>query len=230
MSDTYRGFQRHPAACTAGMKREYYEYVLEFVNETPLQKELWQKALQLELPVMMAAVDEYQFFGWLCETLGVRRAVEVGVFRGVTTLALALHMPDDGVIRALDVSREYAGIGFEAWKKAGVDKKIDFIEGPAAASMQRFLDEGEAGTYDFIFIDANKEQYPEYYDLAVPLLRKGGVIVVDNTLMFGRVVEKDPSVQDTDALSKTNEMIRADKRVSAVMSIIGDGVYFARKL
>lgn len=180
--------------------------------------------------MMMASADEYQFLGWLCGTLGVRRAVEVGVFRGVTTLAMALHMPDDGVIKALDVSRDFADVGVEAWRKAGVDKKIDFIEGPAAASMQRLLDDGDAGTYDFVFIDANKEQYPEYYELALQLVRTGGVIAVDNTLMHGDIVDAPASDAFIAQLRKTNDTIKTDKRVSAVMSIIADGVYFVRKL
>jgi predicted O-methyltransferase YrrM len=229
---SYRGLPhlKGDTPCTAALKPEYYQYLLQYVGETPLQAELRRKGEALEQPMMMASADEYQFLGWLCETLGVRRAVEVGVFRGVTTLAMALHMPDDGIIRALDVSREFPEVGFEAWKAAGVDKKIDFIEGPAAASMQRLLDQGEAGTYDFVFIDANKDQYPEYYELALQLVRKGGVIAVDNTLLHGRVVEADASDELVEPLRKTNAMINADKRVSAVMSTIADGVFFVRKL
>ncbi|KAL7696396.1 O-methyltransferase family protein [Lotmaria passim] len=216
--------------CTAAIKPEYYQYLLQYIGETPLQAELHRKGEELERPMMMASADEYQFLGWLCETLGVKRAVEVGVFRGVTTLAMALHLPEDGLIRALDISREFASIGFEAWKAAGVDKKIDFIEGPAAASMQRLLDQGEAGTYDFIFIDANKDQYPEYYELSLQLVRKGGVIALDNTLLHGDVVDADESKELARTTRKTNEIIKADPRVSAVMSTIADGVYFVRKL
>lgn len=217
--------------CTAALKPEYYAYLLEHVHEQPGQKKLFSACETLDHAGMMASPDEYQFLGWLCETLGVKRVVEVGVFRGVSTLAIALRLPEDGIIRAMDVSRDSARIGMEAWKEMGVDKKIDFMEGPAKKSMQKLIDEGESGTYDFVFIDANKDEYPEYYELALQLIRKGGIIAVDNTLLHGIVTDPEkkssPSIA---AIIKLNDTIRTDTRVSAVMSTLADGVYFARKL
>lgn len=156
--------------------------------------------------------------------------IEVGVFRGVTTLAMALQLPEDGIIRGLDVSREFAEVGFQAWEKAGVSKKIDFIEGPALESMQALLDRGEAGSYNLIFIDANKDQYPEYYELSLQLLRQGGVVVMDNTLLHGLALAEHGNDGRLPNLGKANELIKNDKRVAAVMTSLADGVYFARKL
>ncbi|CAD2222396.1 O-methyltransferase family protein [Angomonas deanei] len=182
---------------------------------------------------MISSADEYQFLGWFLQTMCARKVIEVGVFRGVTTLALARQLPADGVVRALDISAEYADIGKKAWEEAGVADKIDFRIGPAAESMRALLaEEGEAGTYDFVYIDANKDQYTEYYELALNLLRSGGVIAVDNTLFHGLVTKEKliTSNSNVKGVHELNERIRTDSRVSAVMTILADGVYFVRKL
>lgn len=220
--------------CSAVIKPEYYKYVLEHVAETPGQAALREKGDAMDRAVMMASPDEYQFLAWFCATMGAKKVIEVGTFRGVTTLAIAKQLPPGGIIRALDVSSEFAQVGMEAWKSEGVADKVDFMVGPAAASMEKLLAQpGEAETYDFVFIDANKDGYPTYYELALKLLRKGGVIAVDNTLMHGAAVEehlKPNSHPDAAGVVALNATIKKDPRVAAVMTIMADGVYFVRKL
>eukprot|EP00796_Vickermania_ingenoplastis_P010060 gene10060-7030_t len=212
----------------------YYQYVLDHIAESPGQVELRKKGDEMPRPVFMASPDEYQFLAWFCATIGAKKVIEVGTFRGTTTLAIAKVLPEGGIIRALDISKEYAEVGMEAWKKENVADKIDFIEGPAVASMEKLLEQpGEAETYDFIFIDADKGNYPNYYELGLKLLRKGGVIAVDNTLMHGDVVEehlKPHTHEHVAGIAEVNARIKNDPRVSAVMSIMADGIYFARKL
>ena len=184
---------------------------------------------------MMGAPDEAQFLGWLCATSNARKVIEVGVFRGSTTLALALALPEDAKIVGLDISDAYVQLGRQAWKDAGVEDKIDLRIGDATKLMADMVaDASEVGTYDFVFIDADKLNYDTYYEHALTLLRKGGVIAVDNVLWGGRVtanpppsVEEDP---DTRAIILLNQKIRADKRVHAVMLPIADGCYMVRKL
>lgn len=165
--------------------------------------------------------------------MNAKKVLEVGTFRGVTTLAIAKSLPADAKIYTLDLSKSYATFGMKVWEEEGVSKKIEFIEGNAVDSMKALLDKGEGGTFDFIFIDANKDGYPAYYDLSVELVRQGGVIAVDNTLMHGDAVEeylKPTGDPELNAILSVNERIKNDPRVSAVMSILADGTYFVRKL
>lgn len=146
-------------------------------------------------------------------------------------------MPADGKIKALDMNSNFVAVGREAWAKAGVAHKIDFIEGPATASLQAMIDAGESDTYDIVFIDANKNDYLTYYEQLLKLVRVGGIIAVDNTLFDGTALGPiDFNLADTDEeryikpIRQLNRLIQSDDRVAAVMSIIADGVYLVRKL
>lgn len=219
--------------CTAALSPENYQYLLLHTHEPANERELRLEAEAMPQPNMISSGDEIQFFAWFVGTLGARRVIEVGVFRGVTTLALARAVGPGGIVRALDITEEFVEVGRRAWEAAGVADRIDFRVAPAADSLRALLaQEGEAGTYDFIYIDANKDQYVEYYELGLQLLRPGGVIAVDNTIFHGLVTSEEKRSESPNAagVHALNEVIRQDDRVAAVMTLLADGVYFVRKL
>ncbi|RYG65132.1 SAM-dependent methyltransferase, partial [archaeon] len=147
------------------------------------------------------------------------------------TLALALATSADTRIVGLDVSEDFAALGKGVWRESGVDHKIDFRVGPAVDSLDAMIASGEAGTYDLVFIDADKSSYELYYERSLVLLRPGGVIAVDNVLWSGLVVQPlKESDKDTETIVRLNEQIRQDSRVKAVMLPVADGCYLVRKL
>jgi predicted O-methyltransferase YrrM len=213
-----------------------YGYLLQHVGEASGERALRQAVQAAPRARMMGSPDEACFLRWLLQALsaGVRRplrAVEVGVFRGTTTLHLARGVGAGGEVVALDVSGAWLEAGGRAaWAAAGMADRIRFVEGPAVASMQRLLAGGGAGTFDLVFIDADKTSYPEYYESALLLLRVGGIVAVDNVLWGGRAEHPPPGDEESQIIHDLNELIRADPRVDACMLGIADGVYFARKL
>lgn len=180
---------------------------------------------------MMGAPDEAAFLSWLLLATGGKRVVEVGVFRGTTTLAIAKSLPSDGIVVGLDISDEFAQMGKRAWADMGVADKVDFRVGPAVDSLKQLIAEGRQGTFDLAFIDADKENYPSYYELCLQLLRPGGIIAVDNVLWGGAVIDPPEQQEEhTKAIVAVTAKIRNDPRVHAVMLPIADGVYLCRKL
>jgi predicted O-methyltransferase YrrM len=166
--------------------------------------------------------------GWLARTLGVRRALEVGVFTGYSSLCVALGATD-AHITALDASEEYTAVARRYWKQAGVDGRITLRLGPAVKSLDALVSEGAAGQYDFAFIDADKREYADYYERCLVLLRPGGVILFDNVLWAGHVIDPAATDDDTLAIRALNEQLRADSRIDQVMLPVGDGVTLCRK-
>jgi predicted O-methyltransferase YrrM len=156
--------------------------------------------------------------------------LEVGVFTGYSSLVVALNLPDDGRLVACDVSEEFTAIARKYWQQAGVDRKIDLQIAPALETLDRLLADGEAGTFDFAFIDADKNNYAAYYDRCFQLVRSGGLILVDNVLWYGRVV--DPVMNEdkrTQAIKDLNQQIYHDDRVQISLIPVGDGLTIARK-
>ena len=215
---------------------------------------LQTKTEQMDRAVMAGAPDEANLLCLLCEMLQAQRVVEIGVFRGLTTLALAecLQGMDKGIsgtttrrIYGLDVSADYAVVGQEAWKTAGVDHLIDFRVGDAKATLAALLEEVGPNSVDMVFIDADKTSYDNYYETSLQLVRPGGLIVVDNTLWGGSVAvpshilkeataSDDPELvaraKDALAIHTLNAKIAADERVSRVSFLtIADGVTLCRK-
>jgi predicted O-methyltransferase YrrM len=224
------GDAKHEHGTTLGKFPQLYPYVIDHINEIPLQRTLRNDIATRERSRMMGSPDEAQFLGWLAALVGAKKVVEVGVFRGSTTLALALAMGPGAKIYGLDVSEEFAELGKEAWAAAGVTDRIDFRVGSADATMTQLL-ETEAGQIDLIFIDADKTGYDTYYELGLKLLRPNGVIVVDNVLWDGSVVAPEASWDEsTRTIATLNEKIKSDSRVHAVLLPIADGAYMVRKL
>ncbi|MCE9658024.1 MAG: class I SAM-dependent methyltransferase [Burkholderiales bacterium] len=177
---------------------------------------------------MQIGADQGQFLGLLIKLLGARRAIEVGVFTGYSALAVALALPEDGRLLACDISDEYTRVGRPFWEAAGVAAKIELKLGPALATLDARIAAGEAGQYDFAFIDADKSSYDAYYERCLVLLRQGGLIAIDNVL-WGGSVARPAKDADTAALQALNDKIHADQRVDMAMLSIGDGVTLARK-
>lgn len=223
---------KHHRGTTLGEHPKLYPYVLEHIGENAIQAKLHEDIAKEERPQMMGAPDEAQFLAWLCALIGAKRVVEVGVFRGSTTLAIAQAIPADGKVIGLDINADYAGLGQVAWKEAGVADKVDFRVGKAAELMEGLLqNEGMEGTVDLVFIDADKVSYDTYYELSLRLLKKGGIVAVDNVLWGGTVLDAPEAMDDdTKTIVGLNKKIRSDSRVSAVMLPIADGCYLARKL
>ena len=165
----------------------------------------------------------------LIELMGAKRTLEVGVFTGYSSLSVALSLPPDGQIIACDVSEEFTSIARRYWKEAGVEKRIDLRLAPATETLSALIAQGQSGTFDFAFIDADKAAYDAYYEKSLQLIRKGGLIAIDNVLWSGQVA--DPAVKDADtvALRALNRKIHADERVSVSLLAISDGLTLARK-
>ncbi len=178
---------------------------------------------------MRSSVESAQFMALLAELIDARRVIEVGVFTGYTTLALAQAMADDGLIVACDVDNTNPAIGRQAWKKAGVADRIDLRIAPATETLQALIDDGQAATFDMAFIDADKTNYVTYYEQCLTLVRPGGVVLVDNVLWGGKVA--DPQIEDesTLAIRDLNRRIAGDERVSVSLLPIGDGLTLARR-
>jgi caffeoyl-CoA O-methyltransferase len=192
-----------------------------------IQQELIEETRKLGgISLMQIAPEQGAFMTLLARVTGARRAIEVGTFTGYSTLCLARGLPADGRVIACDVSREWTAIARRYWEKAGVAEKIDLRIGPAAETL-RALPEEEG--FDLAFIDADKPNYPVYYELILARLRHGGLILVDNVLWMGQVVNPEASDPQTQAIRSFNDAVARDARVECVMLPISDGLSLLRK-
>jgi caffeoyl-CoA O-methyltransferase len=178
---------------------------------------------------MQISAEQGQFMALLVELIGVRKHLEIGTFTGYSAMWVAKAMGPQGHIVCLDVSEDYTAIAHEHWARAGIDKRIHLRIAPALESLKAMLASGEAGSYDMAFIDADKTNYDHYYENALQLVRKGGLICIDNVLWSGRVNDPEDNDADTVALRTLNKKIVADQRVTVSMLPIGDGLTLARK-
>jgi predicted O-methyltransferase YrrM len=178
---------------------------------------------------MQIAPEQGQFMQMLVRLLDVRRAIEVGVFTGYSSLAVALAMPADGRLLACDVSEEFTAIARRHWQSAGVADRIELVLAPALQTLDARLAAGESAAYDFAFIDADKSNYLAYYERLMKLVRPGGLIVVDNTLWGGEVANPRNRDEDTVALREFNDVLLADPRIDLSLLPLGDGLTLARR-
>jgi predicted O-methyltransferase YrrM len=207
-----------------------YQYLLDAsLREPPVLRRLREETARLPQHNMQIAPEQGQFMQMLVRMMGARRCIEVGVFTGYSSLAVALALPEDGVIVACDVSEEYTAVARRYWRDAGVAERIDLRIAPALQTLQALLRDGGAGTYDFAFIDADKTNYLEYYERLLQLLRSGGVIAVDNVLWGGAVIDASDVGDSARAIREFNRALAADDRIDVSLVPIGDGVTLARK-
>jgi len=206
-----------------------YQYLLDHsLREHPQQAALREATRTQPLARMQISPEQGQFMALLVKLIGARRCIEVGVFTGYSALSVALALPPDGRILACDISDEYTAIGKPFWQRAGVAHKIELRLAPAVQTLEAQLAAGEAGRYDFAFIDADKTGYDDYYERCLQLLRPGGLIAIDNVLWSGAVAQPAQDA-DTRALQALNDKLHRDERVDLSMLPLGDGLSLARK-
>ena len=175
------------------------------------------------------SAEQGQLMGLLMHLIGARRTIEIGVFTGYSALSVALALPGDGQIVACDISEEWTAVARRYWREAGVERKIDLRLAPALETLDGLIASGQANQFDFVFIDADKTNYANYYERALVLLRPGGLIGVDNVLWSGRVFDASFDDPDTRAICAFNAQIHNDERVWLSMLPVRDGFTLACK-
>jgi caffeoyl-CoA O-methyltransferase len=179
---------------------------------------------------MQTAPEQGQLLHLLARVTGARKTLEVGVFMGYSSTWVALALPAGGKVIACDVSEEYTTRARQTWAEAGVEDRVELRLAPALESLDAMIGAGESGTFDFVFIDADKANYPHYYERALALLRPGGLIAVDNVLWDGKVIDPQNREPDTETIRAFNQKLHADERVALSLIPLGDGLTLACKL
>ncbi|MFJ8278624.1 O-methyltransferase [Streptomyces griseoviridis] len=210
---------------------ELLEYVREFsLREDDILRDL--RLLTVGLPgggAMQVMAEEGQFLAFLIAATGVTDVLEIGTFTGYSTLCMARALPAEGRLITCDITERWPEIGAEHWRRAGVAERIDVRIGAAVDTLEKMLADGFADHFGLVFIDADKVNYPRYYELALRLVRPGGVVVVDNTLFFGRVVDPLAVDADTAGVRALNAVVRDDERVDVSMLPVADGITLVRR-
>jgi predicted O-methyltransferase YrrM len=203
---------------------------LDTVNrpETAAQRKLREQTGAMPNGNMQIGANQGAFMAFLVSLTGARRAIEIGTFTGYSALAVATALPPDGRLICCDVSEDYARVARRAWAEAGVADRIDLRIAPAAETLDRLIAEGGVGRYDFAFIDADKENYDRYYEQCLILVRKGGLIAIDNMLWDGAVADPGNNTDSTIAIRALNLKLRDDPRVDFCLAPVGDGIALAR--
>ena len=212
------------------LTEQLYQYLCDSIDREPeLLRQLREETSALPLARMQIAPDQGQFMALLVKLMGARQVLEIGTFTGYSSLSMALAMPGDARIVCCDMSREWTDIARRYWQQAGVVDKIELHLQPALKTLDALLEQGNAKAFDLAFIDADKENYRVYYERCLQLLRSGGLILIDNVLWGGAVI--DDAVQDVDtaAIRALNAQLRSDDRIDLAMVPVGDGLTLAVK-
>ena len=199
------------------------------LDENPVLKRLREETENHPFALMQICPEQGALMANLVRLISAKKAIEVGTFTGYSALAVALALPEDGYLLACDISEEFTSIGKPYWEEAGVSENIDLQISPAIETLKSKIEDGESNTYDFAFIDADKINYLNYYELCLDLIRSGGVIAIDNVLWGGSVIDSARTDDDTKAIREINDFIVSDKRVNISMIPVGDGVTLAVK-
>jgi predicted O-methyltransferase YrrM len=215
---------------TLNLTPNLYQYLLDIsLREPQVLHELRIQTAKMSMGQMQISPEQGQFMRLLMELMGAKKTLELGTFTGYSALSVALALPVDGKVVACDINEDWTGIAQRFWRQAGVSDKIDLRIGPAAETLQGLLDTGARNTFDFAFIDADKLNYPVYYELCLELIRQGGLIAIDNTLWGGAVADEDVTDERTVMFRKLNARLHEDERVTLSLIPIGDGLTLARK-
>jgi caffeoyl-CoA O-methyltransferase len=215
---------------TLGLSEELHAYLLDVgVREPELLRQLRAETAAMPEHDMQIAPEQGALMALLVELTGARRCLEVGTFTGYSSLSVALALPADGRLVCCDLSREWTDIARRYWTQAGVADKIELRLGPALDTLDAMVAEGLAGTFDFAFLDADKDNYPAYADRILTLLRRGGLMAIDNVFWGGEVAQPEVDNVSVRGIRELNRMLASDERVSLSMVPIADGLTLARK-
>jgi caffeoyl-CoA O-methyltransferase len=216
---------------TLSLSNALHAYLVEHsVREPGILRRLREETAQDSMSMMQIGPEQGQFMQLLVKLSGAKNYLEIGVFTGYSSLAVALALPADGHIVACDISEKWTAIARRYWKEAGVEAMIDLKIAPALVTLDQLLEQGKAGAFDFVFIDADKTNYQHYYERALALVRPRGLIAVDNTLWGGQVVDENATTEETRAIRAFNDALRDDARVHLSLLPLGDGLTLALKL
>ncbi|PZV24413.1 MAG: SAM-dependent methyltransferase [Snowella sp.] len=215
---------------TTGLAETLADYIQSIsLREPDILKQLREETVKLSMARMQISPEQGQLMALLVQLMGAKKTLEIGVFTGYSALAVALALPVDGKMIACEISEEYTAIAKDFWGRAGVSEKIDLRIAPALETLEKLIAEGKAGSFDLAFIDADKRNYENYYERVLTLLRPGGLILIDNVLWSGKVV--DPTITDkqTQAIREFNQKLHQDSRISLSVVAIADGLTLALK-
>ncbi|MGC1183232.1 class I SAM-dependent methyltransferase [Legionella sp.] len=210
---------------------ELYAYLLDkSLREHPSLKRLRKETSTMELANMQVSPEQAQFMQFLLHLMRAKNVLELGTFTGYSALAMSLALPDDGCLITCDISEQWTKRAHLFWTEAKQDHKIKLRLGPALDSLQALINEGWEQKFDFIFIDADKTNYINYYELALKLIQPRGIIAIDNVLWDGKVIDKQETGGQTREIRKLNELIKKDKRVFVSLLPIADGLFLVQRV
>ena len=216
---------------TIELNQSLRDYLINVsVKESGVLKDLREETLQLDEFQMQISPEQGSFLSFLVKLINAKHTLDIGVFTGYSSLIVALQLPQNGYVTACDTNEEWTEIAQKYWKEAKVEDKIDLHIAPAVETLEKLISNGNEGLYDFSFIDADKINYQHYFEQSLVLVRKGGVIAIDNVLWGGRVLDNSDTEPATRAIRVFNSKLYKDDRVAISMIPIGDGLTLAQKL
>ncbi|MFZ9738051.1 MAG: class I SAM-dependent methyltransferase [Prochlorotrichaceae cyanobacterium] len=215
---------------TLSLTPDLYQYLHRIsLREPVILQQLRQETASHPMGQMQIAPEQGQFMAFLVKLIEAKKILEIGVFTGYSSLSMALALPPEGTLIACDRDPEATAIAQRYWQAAGVDSRIQLHLAPALETLQTLLDQGEAASFDLVFIDADKRNYDRYYELSLQLLRPGGLILIDNVLWGGKVADPHSSDPRTEAIRAFNAKLFQDDRIDLSVLPIADGLTLARK-
>jgi len=216
---------------TIELNQSLRDYLINVsVKEPSVLKDLREETLKLDEFQMQISPEQGSFLSFLVKLINAKHTLDIGVFTGYSSLVVALQLPQNGYVTACDTNEEWTEIAQKYWKIAKVEDNIDLHIAPAVETLEKLISNGNEGLYDFSFIDADKINYQHYFEQSLVLVRKGGVIAIDNVLWGGRVLDNSDTEPATRAIREFNSKLYKDDRVAISMIPIGDGLTLAQKL
>ena len=216
---------------TIELNQSLRDYLINVsVKESGVLKDLREETLQLDEFQMQISPEQGSFLSFLVKLINAKHTLDIGVFTGYSSLVVALQLPQNGYVTACDTNEEWTEIAQKYWKAAKVEDNIDLHIAPAVETLEKLISNGNEGLYDFSFIDADKINYQHYFEQSLVLVRKGGVIAIDNVLWGGRVLDNSDTEPATRAIREFNSKLFEDDRVVISMIPIGDGLTLAQKI